>query len=248
MGLRDPFSCTSHFLVAVWAGFALLILMRRTTTSPSRRLAAAIFGSSMVFLYLTSSLFHGLPFTAAHNRSEFRFFQRLDQSAIYILIAGTNTPVQTTFLNRNWRKWCLIGMWMLAGIGITCLWLLPKAPHEVIVANCLAMGWLGLLPVRRYYRAVGWRAMNWIWAGCALYTIGAICELMEWPLISEWPVRIGFHETFHVITAAASVAFFLFILRFVVPYQRPASADICETSTDSPRCRRSVPLRVAIRL
>jgi hemolysin III len=248
MGLRDPFCCTSHFLVAVWAGFALLLLLKRTGASPSRRLAAAVFGSSMVFLYLTSSLFHGLPFTAAHNRSEFRFFQRLDQSAIYILIAGTNTPVQTTLLDGRWRKWCLIGMWTLAGIGVTCLWLLPKAPHAVIVANCLAMGWLGLLPVRRYYRAVGWRAMNWIWAGCALYTIGAICELMEWPVISESPVRIGFHETFHVITAAASVAFFFFILRFVVPYQRPAREDRCETRAVSAQGRRTIPCRVAMRI
>jgi hemolysin III len=204
----------------------------------------------MVFLYLASGLFHGLPFTAAQNRSEFRFFQRLDQSAIYILIAGTNTPVQTMLLDGRWRKWCLIGMWALAGVGIACLWLLPTPPHAVIVANCLAMGWLGLLPVRRYYQAVGWRAMNWIWAGCALYTIGALCELTEWPVISESPVRIGFHETFHVITAAASIAFFMFILRFAIPYQKPASADRCELTINSSRSAESMrkPTTIGLRL
>ena len=176
----------------------------------------------MVFLYLSSSLFHGVPFTAAHNQVEFRFFQRLDQSAIYVLIAGTNTPLLATLLAGRWRKWCLSGMWALASIGTAALWLLPKAPHEVIVVICLAMGWLGLLPLRHYYRAVGWQAMNWIWAGCALYTAGALCELAEWPVFTVSPVRFGFHETFHLISAAASAAFFLFILRYVIPYRGAA--------------------------
>jgi len=224
MVLRDPMSCLSHLFVAIWAGFALLLLMRQSAASPTRRIGCAVFGSSMVLLYLSSSLFHGLPFTATHDRTEFRFFQRLDQSAIYMLIAGTNTPIMITFLRGRWRQWSLGGMWGLAGIGIAALWLLPKAPHSSIVAVCLSMGWLGLLPIRTYYRAVGRRAMNWIWAGCVFYTLGALCELFEWPVLTSSPVRFGFHETFHLLSAAASFAFFMFILRYVIPYRAPALA------------------------
>jgi len=177
-----------------------------------------VFGGSMVLLYLTSGLFHGVSYTKAENPATFRFFQRLDQSAVFVLIAGTNTPLMATFLDGQWRRWCLIGIWSAAGTAIGCLWLLPKPPHEAIVAICLAMGWLGLLPMRDYYRAVGWRAMNWVWSGCILYTLGTACELTEWPVFCVWPVRLGFHEVFHLVSTAASLAFFLFVARYVIPH------------------------------
>lgn len=226
MEFRDPLSCLSHLFVAVWAGFALMVILKRAHACQSCRIAGAIFGGSMVLLYLSSSVFHGVPFTATQNETEFRLFQRLDQSAILILIAGTNTPMLATFLTGRWRLWCLGGMWMFAGIGVAALWLLPKAPHEMIVVVCLAMGWIGVLPIPIYYRAVGWRAMNWVWAGCLLYTAGALCELFQWPVLTTSPIRFGFHETFHLLCAAASVSFFMFILRHVIPYQKPAVARL----------------------
>jgi hemolysin III len=222
MGLRDPVSSASHLIVAVWAAYALLVLLRLTPASPARRLAAAVFGGSMVLLYTTSGVFHGVPFGKADHPAEFRFFQRLDQSAVLLLIAGTNTPLIVTLLGGAWRRWCLGGMWGLALAGVLCLWALPGPAHEAVVAVCLGMGWLGMLPVAHYYRALGWRAMNWVWAGCLLYTAGAGCELAEWPAGWGWPVRFRFHEVFHLLCAAASVAFFLFVARYVLPHRPTA--------------------------
>jgi hemolysin III len=230
MGLRDPVSSASHLLFAIWAGYALLILLRVTCASSQRQIGFAVFGGSMVLLYLASGLFHGVPFTKAENPTTFRFFQRLDQSAIFILIAGTNTPLMATLLDGRWRRWCLGGIWLTAAAAIVCLWLLPKPPHEAIVAICLGMGWLGLLPITHYYRAVGWRAMNWVWAGCILYMLGTACELTQWPVVSVWPVRFGFHEIFHLICAAASLAFFLFVARYVIPYRPPTPELLIVTS------------------
>jgi hemolysin III len=222
MALRDPVSSASHLIFAVWAIYALLILLRLASPSPNRRLAAAVFGASMVFVYLASGIFHATPLSQAQNPAEFRFLQRLDQSAIFVLIAGTNTPLQTAFLDGAWRKWCLTGMWSLAGTAIACLWLFPKPPHESIVFCCLGMGWLGWLPIVRYYRAVGWRAMNWVWAGASAYTLGAVCELAERPRAFSWSIRVGYHEVFHLLCGVASVAFFLFIARYVMPYRAPS--------------------------
>lgn len=217
MELRDPISSASHLLTAAWAAYATLILLR--LAAPGRRLPVAVFGLSMVFLYLASGTFHGVPFTRADNPDEFRFFQKIDQSAIYILIAGTNTPCLAILLGGRRAMWFLGLMWTLAAAGIACLWFLPKPPHALMVGLYLGMGWLGVLPVLHYYRKLGWRAMNWMWLGAGLYTVGAICELAEWPMISSGPVRFGSHEVLHLFDAAASVAFFMFVSRSVLTYR-----------------------------
>jgi hemolysin III len=223
MELRDPISSASHLLTALWAAYATLILMR--LARPGRRWPVAIFGLSMVFLYAASGVFHGVPYTRADNPDEFRFFQKIDQSAIYLLIAGTNTPCLAILLGGRWGRWFLRIMWTLALTGIACLWLLPKVPHEVTVGLYLGIGWFGLLPIRSYYRAIGWQAMNWMWLGAGLYTIGAIFELAEWPVISSGPLRFGYHEILHLFDSAASMAFFLFISRCVLSYEPTANAS-----------------------
>jgi hemolysin III len=220
MDLRDPLSSASHLVTAVWAVYATLVLLRLTRGGRDRRAAVAVYGLSMVLLYLASGTFHALYFDTPGQR---RFFQKLDQSAILLLIAGTNTPLLVMLLGGGWRRWFLRLMWALAAVGVGCLWLFPKAPYAVVVCICLGMGWLGVLPLAHYYRAVGRRAMTWVWVGALSYTLGAVCELTEWPVIAAWPVRIGFHEVFHLCDMAGSMAFFLFVCRYVIAYEKPAA-------------------------
>ena len=225
MGLREPFSSASHLFTAVWAAYATLVLLQLTRRKPDRRWAVGVFGASMVALYVASGLFHAVPYTRAGNPAEFRFYQKIDQTAISLLIAGTNTPCMLVLLGGAVGKWFLRVLWGLAAAGVFCLWVLPRAPHAAVVGIYLGMGWFGVLPVYHYYRAVGWRAMNWVWAGAAFYTAGAVCELTEWPAVTEVPVRFGFHEVFHLCDIAASAAFFGFVVRVVIPYERPAAAE-----------------------
>jgi hemolysin III len=220
---RDPFCSVVHLITAAWAVVATPFLVR--LAHPGRKMAAAIFGGSMALLFLASGVFHALPFTAADFPAEFRFFQRLDQSAIFLLIAGTNTPPLVALLGGRIGRVLLGGMWLSAAAGIVCLWVLPKPPHAAVVGVTLGMGWLGVVPVGRYYRAAGWRAMNWVWAGTVLYTAGGVCELTAWPTLTPGPVRVGPHEVFHVLVAAASLAFFVFIFRFVIRYRRPPASQ-----------------------
>lgn len=219
MELRDPIASISHLLTAAWAAYATLILLR--LAPPGRRLPVAIFGLSMVGLYLASGTFHGVPFTRTEHPDEFRFFQKIDQSAIFLFIAGTNTPCLAILLGGRRAKWFLGLMWTLAAAGVAFLWLLPKPPHALLVGLYLGMGWLGLVPIFHYYRKLGWRAINWMWLGAAFYTIGAICELAEWPMISSGAIRFGYHEILHLCDTAGSMAFFLFISRCVLGYQPP---------------------------
>jgi hemolysin III len=218
--LRDPVSSASHLATAVWAVFATLMMLRLTPRTPGRRAAVLVYGLSMVLLFLASGLFHGLHYETPEQK---RFFQKLDQSAVYLLIAGTNTPVMTVLLRGAWRTWFLRMVWTLALLGVACQWLLPKPPHALVVGLYLGLGWLGALPVLHYYRVVGWRAMNWAVAGALLYTAGAVFELTQWPVII--PGWVQAHEVLHFCDTAASMAFFVFILRFVVPHRGEETAN-----------------------
>lgn len=216
LALRDPISFSSHLLMAVWAVFATLVMYRLTANRPGRRLPVMVYGASMVFLFLASSTFHAPPF--APQSEPWRLLQKIDMSAVYLLIAGTYTPVLSILLVGAWRRWLLRGVWFLAVSGVACLWLVPEVPFNAIVGIYVALGWIGTLPMPLYYRAVGWRAMNWVWVGAALYTVGAVCEMTGWPVIVP---GFGFHEILHLTHSAACVAFFLLIVRHVIPY-RPA--------------------------
>ena len=232
MDLRDPVSSASHLFTAVWAVYATALMWRLTPADSGRRWAAVVFGLSMVLLYAASGTFHGVPFNKYDHPAEFRFFQKLDQTAIFFLIAGTSTPVYAFVLTGAWRKWFLRMTWGCAAAGVAALWLLPKVPHGVTVAIYLFMGWLGVIPVVHFYRALGWRAMNWVWAGAACYTVGAACELANWPVIV--PGWLGYHEVFHFFDMAGSLVLFLFIVKFVLPHSPPANLAAADVPAADP--------------
>jgi hemolysin III len=119
------------------------------------------------------------------------------------------------------RRWFLRVVWAFALAGVGCMWLLPKAPHSAIVGIYLGVGWAGILPLPLYYRAIGWRAMNYVWAGALCYTACALCELTDWPTIV--PGWIGSHEMLHFFVTAGNLVYFLFVLRYVIPYEKPSA-------------------------
>ncbi len=105
-------SSASHLLTAAWAAFATLVMAR--LAPPGRRAAVVVYGSTMIMLFLASGLFHGIHF---RSEAERWFFQRLDHSAIYLLIAGTNTPALMILLRGGMRRWFPRLVWGLALTG-----------------------------------------------------------------------------------------------------------------------------------
>jgi hemolysin III len=229
--LRDFVSSSSHLATAVWAVFATLLMLRITPRGQGRRAAVLIYGVSMILLFLASGTFHGLHYSSPE---QMRFYQKIDQSAVYLLIAGTNTPAITILLQGRMRKGFLWAVWSIALMGIASLWVLPKPPHPLVVSLYMGLGYIGTIPVYHYYRAIGWRALNWVWIGAAFYTLGAICELTRWPVIV--PGWVQAHEVLHLCDSAGSIAFFIFIFRFVIPY----SAKKAQTDNKSSEKRESV--------
>jgi len=221
--LRDPVSSSSHFVAAILALVATLFLYRLTQGDPARRLCALVFGGCMTLVYAASSLYHAVRLPP----DELRFFQRMDMSAIYLMIAGSCTPIVAILLTGRFRTLMLAGQWLLAAIGITSLWLLPKPDHAVLVTTYLAMGWLGTLGIWHYWRATGWRGITWAMTGAAFYTAGAAIELARWPVLI--PGVVQSHELLHFCDIAGTTCHLVFISRFVLPYQPapPEPTEFC---------------------
>ena len=211
--LRDPVSSSSHFLTAVLALVATLFLYRLTPRDPVRRLAAVVFGATAVVLYTASGLFHALRLPP----DELRVFQKIDMSAIYLLIAGTCTPMMVVLLRGRFRTALLAGQWLCAVAGIAALWLLPKPHHAVLVALYLAMGWLGAAGLWHFWRATGWRGIRWAIAGSVFYTTGAAIELAEWPVV--WTGVIRSHELLHFCDIGGTACHLVFVVGYVLPYR-----------------------------
>jgi hemolysin III len=189
-----------HLIAAPLALIGGLILVFQASI-PSARLAAAIFMATSVLLFATSAVYHlgrWMPSTKAMLR-------RADHSNIFLIIAGTYTPLALLLLDQQDARVLLIVVWSgaLAGILIRNFWL--TAPRWVYVPIYVGLGWAALFYLPQFADA-GWLILGLIVAGGVLYTLGAVVYALKWPQpIPDW---FGFHEVFHSFTIAAFVAHF----------------------------------------
>jgi len=216
--LRDPISSLTHLATAVLALYVTAILWRLAGRDRAKRLSLFCFGACAVVLYGVSGIYHAIPLP--RDSTAVQLFRRFDHSAIYLLIAGTYTPVFAVLLRGRARAVLLAVVWSLAAAGIAAKWLFPIQGGGFDVALYLAMGWLGVLPAAAIVRTVGWGGLGWIAGGGFFYTAGAIFELLRWPVLI--PGVLAWHEVFHVFTMAGTALHVGFMIRCVVPYRRPA--------------------------
>ena len=220
-GLRDPVSSGTHAFACLWSIFAALILIRLCRGDRRKQVAVAVFGASLVFLYAASALYHAVQVPP----EKLVYFLNLDHSAIYLLIAGTHTPVFAVLLGRPLRRHLLAVMWGMAAGGVACAWLLPQPPYWLTVGLFIGMGWTGLSAIVPLLRAVRVRDFLWVFYGGLAYTMGAVLDVLNWPVL--FPHFVGPHELFHVLVMAGTFCHFVFMVRAVVTYRYcPAPAVV----------------------
>jgi hemolysin III len=215
--LRDPVSSITHLVTSLFAAYVTLLLWRLARGDRTKRLSLAVFGVTAVVLYAASGTYHAILLPADSPTVD--VFRRLDHSAIYLLIAGTYTPAFAVLLRGRQRLWLLTTVWLLAVAGIAAKWLWPMPPEALTVGLYLALGWIGVVPMRALLRAVGWEGMAWGLGGGLCYTAGAACELARWPVLV--PGVIGWHEIFHVFDMAGTTMHVVFMIRCVIPFRHP---------------------------
>jgi channel protein (hemolysin III family) len=206
LGAADPIAAGTHAVGALAAALAIGPLWRRSAGSSWRRLTAIVFALSMLLLFAASATYHLLPPGTAK-----RVLQRIDHGAIYLLIAGTYTPIVGNLATRRLRAVTLIAVWFVAICGIVFKAVLfGVAPDYLDVLLYLTMSWLGAIPFIPIVRKQSRDAVTWIVAAAFLYTAGAMFEVFEWPPLAGGV--FGHHEAFHCAVLGAAYCFYRYVL------------------------------------
>ena len=164
-------------------------------------LACAIYGGSLVLLYLCSTLYHALT-----NPRAKRVFRVLDHASIYILIAGTYTPVTLVVLRGAWG-WTLFGViWALAVAGVVFKCFFTGRLNFLSTAIYVLMGWLAVVAIRPLLAALSWTGFLWLAAGGIAYPSGVLFFASRWKYS---------HTVWHLFVLAGSICHFVAVYPFV---------------------------------
>ena len=190
----------SHQAAAVAALLAWAAIAAVAPTSAARA-AAHVYAASLFALFAVSATYHR-PTWSPRARA---WMRRLDHSAIFVLIAGTYTPLCLLLGGRRGSA-LLAAVWIGAAAGIARSVLWVRAPKLLVAILYVALGW-AVLPVLPAVRtAVGTGGLTLLAAGGVAYTIGAAVYVTRWP--NPWPRVFGYHEVFHALVIVAAVCHF----------------------------------------
>ena len=211
--LKDPGSSITHFIGMMMALFAATPLLIRASMHPDKihSISLTVFIVSMILLYGASTAYHALDLSEKANQ----FLRKLDHAMIFILIAGTYTPVCVIVLGGKVGYGLLALVWgiALAGILIKAFWITcPKWFSSLLY---IAMGWVCVLVFTQIINSLSAEAFGWLLAGGIIYTIGGVIYALKLPLFNSRHKNFGSHEVFHLFVMGGSVCHFIMMYFFV---------------------------------
>lgn len=206
--LREPVNSLTHMAGAVLSAVGLFVLIWLTRGHPKQMVSVIIYGVSLILLYSASTLHHGV-----HANMYWRKWLKIfDHAAIYVLIAGTYTPLTLIALQgeRAAWGWSLFGVaWGFALLGLVFKLFWIDAPRFLSTGLYLLMGWLAVIaivPISRELSTAGLIAMA---AGGAFYSVGAVIYALKRP---NWFKHFGYHELWHLFVLAGSISHFVMVV------------------------------------
>lgn len=206
-GFSDPVSSLTHLAGAVVFGILGIFLIARGRGNPQRVLSLVVFVFSCVLLLSLSGVYHLL----LHDTPARGVLMRLDHAAVFILIAGSFTPVHVILLHDRWHRHLLPLIWAaaLAGLALKSVYF-ETMPESLGLLMYLGLGWLGVISTVTLARRFGVRfILPLVWGGLA-YTVGAVADHFHWPVLI--PGVVGAHEIFH-LAVLAGISFHWFFIR-----------------------------------
>lgn len=201
---REAFNSYSHFAGAILSILALIALLLHLPegSKPGAYISLAVFAVSMFLLYTTSGFYHLI----VSSQKVIEALRRLDHIMIYILIAGTCTPVCVIFLSGGWRWGMLVAIWSLAAAGLVFKLLWISAPRWLSTLSYVLMGWVVAVAILPLSRSLAVSGLVWLVAGGLFYSVGALIYATRFPRLNL--KGFGFHEIFHLFVLAGSSSHF----------------------------------------
>lgn len=213
MKIKDPGSALTHFIGMLLALFAAIPLLVKASHTPDHTHVAtlAIFIISMILLYSASTTYHTFDISPKVNQT----LRKIDHMMIFVLIAGTYTPVCIEILGGK-TGWSMLALvWGIAAIGIliNALWITcPKWFSSLIY---IAMGWICVLAFSRIVAALPPAAFGWLLAGGIIYTVGGVIYALKLPIFNNRHKNFGSHEIFHLFVMGGSLCHYIMMYAFV---------------------------------
>ena len=208
---REPVSSFTHLIGAVFFAAATILLIIKTVLAPhwSGKVLVGIilFGVSLIALYAASSIYH----FANGSARKLLILRKLDHAMIYVLIAGTYTPILLQYMEgvRGWTFTAI--MWGCAVLGIIIKLCWFNAPRWLQTVLYIAMGWAVLFDIS-VLKSMSGTAVFLLAAGGISYTLGAVIYILKRP---NFTPMFGFHELFHIFVLLGSLFHFIMIFCYV---------------------------------
>ena len=208
---REPMSSFTHLIGAVFFAVATILLIVKTLLQPHWNakvlVGIILFGASLIALYVASSVYH---FATGSDR-KLLILRKLDHAMIYVLIAGTYTPILLQYMT-GIKGWVFVAaIWACAALGIIIKLCWFGAPRWLQTLLYVAMGWAVLFDIS-VLQAMNGIAVLLLAAGGISYTAGAVIYMLKKP---NFAPSFGFHELFHIFVLMGSLCHFLMIFFFV---------------------------------
>jgi hemolysin III len=209
--MQNPIRGFLHGSAAVASAIGLVVLLDRSDGRLRAVAGALIFGGALLVMYTISTLYHSVPW---EPRLKTRL-QKLDHSMIFLVVAGTFTPIAIASLDGTILLLALGVVWGIAITGILLKALMPEIRTSLSVTLQMVMGWSALIWIPWIWQELGRGAIALIVLGGACYTIGTVIYAMRRPRL--FPRTFSHHELFHVLVIAGSSFHFFAILHYAIP-------------------------------
>ena len=205
--IKDPGSAITHFIGMMMAMFAATPLLIKAARQPDKihMIALAIFITSMILLYAASTLYHTLDLSQKANK----MLKKIDHMMIFILIAGTYTPICIIALPQPLGVRLLALVWGIALVGIVVKMFWVTCPKWFSSILYIGMGWTCVLAFTQILNSLSKAAFGWLLAGGIIYTIGGIIYALKLPIFNAKHKYFGSHEIFHLFVMGGSICHFI---------------------------------------
>lgn len=210
---KDPGSAITHFIGMMMAIFSSLPLLTKAAKQPDPiyLVSLAIFIISMILLYAASTIYHTFDLSERTNQ----ILKKCDHMMIFVMIAGSYTPICLVVLGGKLGIGLLILIWSIAIAGMTLKLFWVYCPKWISSVLYIAMGWTCVFAFVPIIHSLPKAGFLWLLAGGIIYTIGGIIYALKLPIFNSRHKVFGSHEVFHLFVIGGSICHFILMYQFV---------------------------------